>query len=147
MLHNIYNEVELKGLIIMAKKKTETLVRLSEAESEIMSIIWGQNEPLTSTYILEHLTSRTWALSTVMTALARLCEKGYIICDRSTRTNYYSAIITHQDYQEKESRDFLKKIHKNSISSMVAALNNSGSISEAEIEKLREILKREKPRK
>ena len=118
----------------------KNLPKLSEAESEIMTIIWAQSQPLTSTYILEHLTSRTWALSTVMTALARLCEKGYIYCDRSTRTNFYAAVISDEEYRDKESRDFLQKMHKNSIASMVSALNNSGSISDQEIEKLREIL-------
>lgn len=114
--------------------------KLSEAEQEIMDIVWGTPQPLTSTYILEHLTSRTWALSTVMTALARLCEKGFIHCDRSTRTNFYTALVSGEAYRERESRDFLKKMHRNSIASMVTALNNCGAISEEEIAKLREIL-------
>ena len=125
----------------MAINKTEkNFPKLSEAESEIMNIVWNQQQPLTSNYILEHLTSRTWALSTVMTALARLCEKGFIYCDRSTRTNYYTAVISSEEYRERESREFLQKMHKNSIASMVSALNNSGAISELEIQKLREIL-------
>ncbi|MCL2151209.1 MAG: BlaI/MecI/CopY family transcriptional regulator [Coriobacteriia bacterium] len=124
----------------MAKKKKDVLARLSEAESEIMEIVWGEGQPLTSTFILEHLTSRTWALSTVMTALARLCEKGYLQCDRSTRTNLYSALISNEEYLEQESSEFLRKMHQNSIASMVTALNNSGAISEDEIAKLREIL-------
>lgn len=118
----------------------DSFPKLSGAESEIMDIIWGETQPLTSTYILEHLTSRTWALSTVMSALAKLCEKGFIFCDRSTRTNYYTAIVSGEEYRERESREFLKKMHRNSISSMVTALNNSGAISEDEIEKLRQIL-------
>ena len=124
----------------MPNNGIENFARLSDAEREIMNIVWGETHELTSNFILEHLTSRTWALSTVMTALARLCEKGFIFCDRSTRTNYYSAVISSEEYREMESREFLKKMHKNSISSMVTALNNSGAITEEEIEKLRQIL-------
>jgi predicted transcriptional regulator len=114
--------------------------RLGEAESEIMGIIWSQGEPLTSTYIHEHLTGRTWALSTVMTALARLCEKGFVLCDRSTRTNLYSALLSEDSYREQESREFLERMHGSSIASMVTALGNSGDISPDDIEELRRIL-------
>ena len=122
------------------KKQRESLPKLSEAEQEIMSILWRAEEPLTSTFILEKLTTRTWALSTVMSQLARLSEKGYINCDRSTRTNYYSAAISNEEYLERESREFLQKMHSNSIANMVAALNRNGSLSEEEIEQLRAIL-------
>ena len=121
---------------------TEKFSKLSEAEGEIMNIIWGARQPLTSTYVLEHLTSRTWALSTVMTALAKLCEKGFVYCDRSTRTNFYSAVVSEEEYRGRESREFLKKMHQSSIANMVTALHNSGEISEDEIEKLRQILDR-----
>lgn len=116
--------------------------KLSEAESEIMEIIWSANDPLTSNYILLHLTGRNWALSTVMTALGRLCEKGFVNCDRSTRTNYYSALISQDEYKERESREFLKKMHGNSIASLLTALNNSGSITQEDVQELRKILNR-----
>ncbi|MCL1916720.1 MAG: BlaI/MecI/CopY family transcriptional regulator [Peptococcaceae bacterium] len=114
--------------------------KLSEAEMEIMAIIWEGGGPLTSNFILDHLTGRAWALSTVMTALARLCEKGFVYCDRSTRTNYYTTTLTRDEYLERESRDFLEKMHGNSIASMVTALNNSGAINEEDLNELRKIL-------
>ncbi|MCL2136113.1 MAG: BlaI/MecI/CopY family transcriptional regulator [Coriobacteriia bacterium] len=124
----------------MPKKKNKSFPKLSEAEFEIMKIVWNESSALTSSYILDHLTSRTWALSTVMTALGRLCEKGFLTCDRSTRTNYYSALVSNTEYLEKESRDFLDKMHQSSIANMVTALNNSGSISDEELAELRRIL-------
>lgn len=61
--------------------------RLGEAELEIMQILWSAQAPLTARQILQQLGDRrTWALSTLMTALARLGEKGFVRCDRSTRT-------------------------------------------------------------
>jgi len=124
----------------MPHDTNEKLPRLSEAEVEIMSIMWKNRWPLTSTFIMEHLTSRTWALSTVMTALAKLCEKGFVFCDRSTRTNFYTAIISEEEYRSRESMEFLRTMHQSSISKMVTALNSTGEITEDEIEKLREIL-------
>ena len=46
---------------------------LGEAELEIMQILWSAREPRTASQILAQLQGRrTWALSTLMTALARL---------------------------------------------------------------------------
>ena len=124
----------------MANYTNENFPKLSEAEREIMNIVWPAQQPLTSNYIWENLTSRTWALSTVMSVLAKLCEKGFIYCDRSTRTNYYTAVTPKEEYLRRESRHFLKNMHQDSIASMVTALHNSGEITEEEIEKLRHIL-------
>ena len=89
--------------------------RLGDAELEIMLVIWDCTEPVTSTYILEQLRGRrNWALSTLMTTLSRLADKGFVFCDRTTRTNYYSALISEEDYKAQEGRSFLEKLYGNS---------------------------------
>ncbi|MCL1853002.1 MAG: BlaI/MecI/CopY family transcriptional regulator [Peptococcaceae bacterium] len=115
-------------------------LKLSEAEQEIMMIIWEEERPLTSNFILDQITSRTLALSTVMTVLARLCEKGFVHCDRTTRTNYYSALVPREAYLEEASHEFLQRMHKSSIASMITALNRKGAISEQDITELRRML-------
>ena len=58
---------------------------LGEAELEIMQAIWNSEMPVTSNYILKELQGqRKWQLSTLMTSLSRLSDKGFISCDRST---------------------------------------------------------------
>ena len=72
--------------------------KLGDAEIEIMKILWRQSEPVTSGKILEELAGcMNWKLPSLMTALNRLAEKGFVFCDRSTRTNYYSSIISEQE--------------------------------------------------
>lgn len=71
----------------MPNRKTH----LGEAELEIMQILWSARQPQTAREILAQLQGkRPWALSTLMTALARLGEKGFVSCDRSTRTTIYT---------------------------------------------------------
>jgi predicted transcriptional regulator len=61
--------------------------RLGDGELEIMMAIWEAGEPVTASCILEQLRGkRKWALSTLMTILARLCDKGFVSCDRSRAT-------------------------------------------------------------
>ena len=62
--------------------------KLGEAELEIMQVIWESEPPLTSNYILKELQERRkWQLSTLMTSLSRLVDKGFLSCDRATGTN------------------------------------------------------------
>lgn len=114
------------------------LKRLGDAELEIMLVIWRTGVPVTASTILEKLRGRrNWALSSLMTALSRLCEKGFVHCDRSTRTNLYSAVISERAYKEQEGRSFLKKLYGNSLQNFVMTLYDANAISEREIDELR----------
>lgn len=61
--------------------------RLGDAELEIIQIIWAQQAPMTSSAILKELRQRQWKLSTLITTLERLVDKGFLRCDRTTRIN------------------------------------------------------------
>ena len=81
--------------------------KLGEAELEIMQVIWHSTQPVTSNYILEELKDqRAWKLSTLMTSLSRLVDKGFIACDRSMGVNLYTSIIFENDYKTKAGKHF-----------------------------------------
>lgn len=120
-----------------------TLKKLGEAELEIMQVIWDGDNPVTSNYILKKLQGRRqWQLSTLMTSLARLADKGFISCDRPTGSNLYTFIITENEYKAGASRHFLEKLYNNSIQSMIATLYSDQAIKNDDIEELRNFLDR-----
>ncbi len=120
---------------------SDKIKRLGDAELEIMLVLWDVSEPVTSNYILERLHGRkNWALSTLMTTLARLADKGFVYCDRSTRTNYYSALILAQDYKAKESRSFLERLYGNSLQNLVTSLYDSNTIDDKDLSDLRKLI-------
>ncbi len=115
--------------------------RLGDAELEIMLIIWESGKPVTSNYVLENLhTRRNWKLSTLMTVLARLAEKGFVHCDRSTRTNYYSALISEKDYKAQEGSTFLERLYGNSVQNLVTSLYDSKAIDDTDLHELRAMI-------
>ncbi len=115
--------------------------KLGEAELEIMQVIWSSQNPVTSNYILKELQGkRKWQLSTLMTSLSRLSDKGFVICDRSTGTNLYSFLISENDYKAKESKNFLEKLYNNSIQNLVATLYGNKVIKASDIQELRGFL-------
>ncbi len=117
------------------------LKRLGDAELEIMMVLWQQTEPVTAGVILECIRSkRSWALSTLMVSLERLAGKGFVHCDRSTRSNLYTALVSEQDYKSFESRSFLGRLHGNSVSRLVASLYSSNNLNSDDIAQLRSLL-------
>ena len=114
---------------------------LGEAELEIMQVIWNSANPVTSSYILKELQEkRKWQLSTLMTSLTRLVDKGFLICDRSTGTNLYSSLVSENDYKAKEGKHFLEKLYDNSIQNLVATLYSNKVIKNSDLEELRRFL-------
>lgn len=115
--------------------------RLGDAELEIMLAIWNSNDKVTSTYVLEHLKGRRkWALSTVMTSLSRLCDKGFLTCDRTTGSNLYKPLISEAEYKAKESQSFLEKLYGNSFQKLVANLYENKIIESTDLEELRSFI-------
>ena len=115
--------------------------KLGEAELEIMQVVWNEDHPLTSNYILKQLQGRRkWKLSTLMTSLSRLSDNGYLSCDRSTGSNLYTFMISENEYRTKESRNFLEKLYNNSIQNMVATLYHSQELDTDDIKELRDFL-------
>ena len=121
----------------MPNRKTH----LGEAELEIMQILWSARQPQTAREILARLQGkRTWALSTLITALARLGEKGFVSCDRSTRTNLYTPKVSARDYQAQAGKSFLQRLYGGSLPSLVASLYDSQAIGKEDLEELKAYL-------
>lgn len=120
---------------------SNVLKKLGEAELEIMQVIWNSEPPVTSNYILKELQGRReWKLSTLMTSLTRLSDKGFVGCDRSTGSNLYFPLVAEDEYRAGASRNFLEKLYGNSIQSMVATLYSSKAIGESDLKELRDYL-------
>ena len=118
------------------------LKRLGDAELEIMMVLWGSAQPITSNYILEQLKGkRQWGLSTLMTSLTRLSEKEFVYYDRTTRTNLYSALVTEDQYKTQESKSFLEKLYGNSLQNLVTNLYSNKIIDQEDLKELQEHLK------
>lgn len=115
--------------------------KLSDSEFEIMKVLWKGNKALTSNEILDGVSDKLeWKLASLMTALARMVDKGYVYCDRSTRTNYYSAVISEEQYKVEESESFLEKLYDKSATKLIASLYKGSKISGKEIKELRSYL-------
>ena len=117
--------------------------KLPESEAEIMMIIWDADRSVSSDYIMAN-TNKTWTKTTVLNFLTRLCKRGFLECEKSGRTNFYSAIISKDDYLQKESKSFLQKMYHNSLTKMVATLYDGKSITKKDLEELKKFIEEAK---
>ena len=115
--------------------------KLSEAEFEIIQALWRNNKPMTSNQILGEMgDTRSWKLASLMTALSRMAEKGAVYCDRSTRTNYYTALISEDQYKVTEGTSVLDRLFNKSAKEFIIFMYQSKQISQKDIQELRECL-------
>lgn len=113
--------------------------KLPEAELEIMLVIWDGQQPVTSESIMERL-DKDWTRPTLLKLLTRLCDRGFLRCDKEGRHNVYSVLVPREDYVQDASSNFLQKLHHNSLTSLVASLYDGQKVSKADLEELKHFI-------
>ncbi len=115
--------------------------RLSDAEFEVMKVLWTLNPPLSSSQVIFALEdSKAWKPQTILTLLTRLVNKGYVECNKKDNKNFYKPIVIEDDYLKTETSKFINKFHDNSLVGFVNTLYKGNDISEEEITQLKDWL-------
>ena len=116
--------------------------RLPDAELEVMQAIWACEPPVSRTEINEILKdTHPMALTTLLTVLKRLSEKGFVRIQKEGRSARYIPLIAKRDYLAQQSRSFVRKVCGGSLPAFAAALCDSG-LTKEELALLRELLDR-----
>ena len=120
----------------------DTIRRLPDSELEVMQAIWACQSPVARTDI-EGILFQThpMAMTTLLTLLTRLSEKGFINIEKVGRSSRYIPLVSQEDYLSAQSKRFLDKLCGGSISTFATALCNSG-LSKEELAELRDMLER-----
>jgi predicted transcriptional regulator len=117
--------------------------RLPDAELEVMQALWACNMPAARSDIEEILFKpHPMAMTTLLTLLTRLSDKGFISIEKSGRKSYYSPMVTREDYLASQSRNFFEKLCGGSLSVFANALCDSG-LTKEELAELRALLEQE----
>ena len=97
-------------------------MQISDAEWQVMKIIWMQGEQ-TSTDLIMVLAERfDWSKSTIQTLLARLVEKECLTRKKEGKFFVYSALLTLDQSRDLLVRDIKDKVCSRRIKQLVADL-------------------------
>ncbi len=117
----------------------EEIKRLPDAELAVMQAIWSLQPPVTAADVQQH-TEKDWKATSVLTFLSRLCEKGFLRCEKEGRQNLYTPLIGQEQYLQRESRSFVERLCGGSVKNLVASLSDAGALTEDDIDELRAFL-------
>lgn len=118
------------------------LPQISEAEYEVMKIVW-KNAPVSTNEVTETLTSTTdWSPKTIQTMLKRLVNKGALTYVKEGRVFVYTPLVEEDEYISQKSSSFLSRYYDGELTSMVSAYLENDRLSDEEISELRSLLDR-----
>ena len=97
-------------------------MQISDAEWQVMKIVWMQGEQ-TSTDLIRVLAERfDWSKSTVQTLLARLVEKECLTRKKEGKSFIYSALLTLDQSRNLLVQDIKAKVCSRRIKNLLADL-------------------------
>ncbi len=103
------------------------LPQISEAEYEVMRIVW-QDAPISTNEIVEKLEKTTsWNPKTIQTLIKRLVTKRALTYEKEGRVFVYTPLVEENEYVSQESSSFLKKYYNMNDCTLKQAERKEGS--------------------
>lgn len=116
------------------------LPQISEAEYEVMKIIW-KYAPISTNEVTDKLCQTTdWSPKTVQTMLKRLVTKGVLSYEKRSRMFVYSPVFSEEDYLRQKNSSFLDRYYNGKLSAMFSSFLDTEPVSGEELESLRQLL-------
>ena len=119
-------------------------MQISDAEWQVMKIIWMQGEQ-TSTDLIRVLAERfDWSKSTVQTLLARLVEKECLTRKKEGKSFVYSALLTLDQSRDLLVQDIKDKVCSRRMKQLVADLIIECDFTLSDLEDLEAVISEKK---
>ena len=120
------------------------MMQISDAEWQVMKIIWMQGEQ-TSTDLIRVLAERfDWSKSTVQTLLARLVEKECLTRKKEGKSFVYSALLTLDQSRDLLVQDIKDKVCSRRIRNLLADLIVECEFTQTDLEDLEAVISEKK---
>jgi predicted transcriptional regulator len=117
------------------------VANLGELERAVMDALWAADAPLSAGELRDKLASardggKAPALTTVLTVLSRLEQKGFVARDRDARPHLYTAALSRAGHVA----DLMREVLESSTDRTEALAYFVGSVDESEAQMLRRLL-------
>jgi BlaI family transcriptional regulator, penicillinase repressor len=124
----------------MSKKEALSTIPISDAEAQVMEVLWA-HAGMSTEEIAAALSSRqTWQLSAIKTLLNRLLKKGAVRAEPDGRRYLYTAVLKRNAWQRTESTSLIDRVFGGSLAPLVAHFSQQRKLSAHDITALKELL-------
>jgi len=114
---------------------------ISDAEHQVMKIIWSADAPINTNEVVEKLVMTTpWKPKTIHTLLSRLVKKGALQYEKNGRVFVYTPLIEESEILAMENDSFLNRFYGGTLNSMIVNLLEQDRLSDDDIAAIRRIL-------
>lgn len=130
--------------MLYIKEERNVIQKISDAELEIMKIVWGnQSEVTLFPYIMDGLAAKgkPCQKNTLIVLLSRLINKGFLSARKIGRRNEYTTLVSETEYQTAQTKNFLDKVYEGSAKGLVSNLILGDLLTDEEYEELKQLLK------
>ncbi len=115
--------------------------RISEAEHEVMEVLWAES-PLGAAEVASRVDpARGWSDRTVKTMLSRLLAKGAIAHQEEGRRYLYRPAVSREAFVARESGRLLDRMFGGRVTPLVAHLAEQNRLSPADVVEIEALLK------
>ena len=113
------------------------IIRLPDSELVIMLVLWHHTPPM-SRLEIETVINEKKALAptTILSLLSRLEKKQFVSVTKEGKTNYYTPLISQEEYQNCESKNVLERVFGNSLKSFVTSLYRGKELTQQDVAEL-----------
>lgn len=116
---------------------------LTEAELELMRILWTLDEGTVRDLMAALPPERELAYTTVSTIVRILEKKGFVSSRKVGRTHHYRPLVERPKYEARTLRHVLGSLFEGSPAALVRRLVSERSLSDDELAELRALLDRD----
>ena len=114
--------------------------RLPDAELEVMKAIWDNTPPMSTNDVMKVVSNeKNWN-----TLRSRRIDRGFLSSEKRGRERIYYPQVEREEYMEYETKNFIKKLHKNSFMSLVNTLYDNNDLTEQDMDELSRWLEEKK---
>jgi len=121
-------------------------MQISDAEWQVMKIIWMQGEQTSSDLIMVLAERFDWSKSTIQTLLARLVEKECLTRKKEGKSFVYSALLTLDQSRDLLVQDIKDKVCSRRIKNLLTDLIVECDFTLADLEDLEAVISEKKSR-
>ena len=115
-------------------------INISEAEWEVMRVVWS-NQETTSKFVIDTLgEEKSWTASTIKTLLSRLVEKGFISTKKIGNKFLYSAKCVEDECLDILIQNFLERICERRTHIIVKNIIATDNLSKSNIDEIIKLL-------
>lgn len=113
--------------------------KITDAELEVLRVLWGAQEPLTVGQVKSALAQgQGWNENTTKTLLRRLCAKGAVGQEKQG-VYYYRPLVDRDALERCRTQRLIDKLYAGSARELVASLVRHDQLGPEDVAELREM--------